>query len=348
MAIERCRCINCISTALTGGDSFSTMATMLQSTAPTRQRGVFIAEVIDNKRICREHYLLRLRLDQFPPTRPGQFVQLQCHDLSEQVTSGWSDWSGDRPGKLSQSELVTVKPLLRRPFSLAGRRDAGGRVELDIIYRTIGTGTHWLAGAGSERHLSLIGPLGNSFSIPPTKPHAALVGGGVGIPPMLYLAEGLASAGKKVVAFSGARTADLLPLDVTNRADVPRSVRPARCIRQFNDRLADSIVATDDGSLGYPGIVSRAFDRWLDQTAVGPGQLTVYACGPEPMMRAVGQTCIERGIECQLAMERHMACGMGTCQSCVVKIRSDDKQGWAFRLCCTDGPIFDARDIIWD
>jgi len=321
---------------------------MPQSTIPTGQRGVFIAKVLDNGRICREHYLLRLRVGRFPPTRPGQFVQLQCHDLTEQVAAGWSDWSGNRPGKLGQSELVGVQPLLRRPFSLAGRRDAGEGVELDIIYRTIGAGTRWLAGTGAGQQLSLIGPLGNSFSISPAKPQAALVGGGVGIPPMLYLAEELASAGKKVVAFSGVRRADLLPLDVTNRADVPHSVRPARCVEQFADRCADSIIATDDGSLGYHGVVSQAFDRWLDNTAAGAGQLAVYACGPEPMMRAVGQTCIERGIECQLAMERHMACGMGTCQSCVVKTRSDDKQGWAFRLCCTDGPIFDARDIVWD
>jgi len=72
-----------------------------------------------------------------------------------------------------------------------------------------------------------------------------------------------------------------------------------------------------------------------------------YCCGPEALMKAVGEICITRGIECQLALERYMACGMGTCQSCNVRIRDDSTRGWSYKLCCTDGPIFDAREVVW-
>ena len=74
----------------------------------------------------------------------------------------------------------------------------------------------------------------------------------------------------------------------------------------------------------------------------------VYACGPEAMMRAVGETCIARGVEYQLSLERTMACGMGTCQSCVCRLRADNDRGWTYKLCCADGPVFDAAEIVWD
>ena len=100
--------------------------------------------------------------------------------------------------------------------------------------------------------------------------------------------------------------------------------------------------------MGCKGFVTDAFGRWWKGAGISPDELVVYACGPEPMMRTVGETCMAAGIECYLSLERHMACGMGTCQSCIVKIRDDSEQGWSFKLCCTDGPVFDAGDVIWE
>jgi dihydroorotate dehydrogenase electron transfer subunit len=108
-----------------------------------------------------------------------------------------------------------------------------------------------------------------------------------------------------------------------------------------------SVLATDDGSLGVPGLVSDAFIRHLESDRGAWGDLAAYCCGPEPLMRAVGNACIERGIECYLAMERHMACGVGTCQSCVCRIKADNERGWDYKLCCTDGPVFEARAVVW-
>jgi dihydroorotate dehydrogenase electron transfer subunit len=311
---------------------------------------VFTAFVVLNEKLCDEHYLLTLRLAEFPPTQAGQFVQLQCRPPAAQPGSHLAPWedcdSGAKRPKFTQPELTSREPILRRPFSLAGdRRDSGG-VELDIIYRVVGAGTGWLAGVVAGRELSLIGPLGNALPVQPSKPLAVLIGGGVGIPPMIYFAEALGRAGKTAIAFNGVKSRNLLPLSLTQ--DAPPYAQPSLCCEEFNASDAAAVVATDDGTVGYHGLVTDAFSRWLDESGTEADELAAYSCGPEPMMQAVGEICIARGIECHLSLERHMACGMGTCQSCIVKIRDDSPQGWSYKLCCTDGPVFDARDIVWE
>ncbi|MGA2266452.1 MAG: dihydroorotate dehydrogenase electron transfer subunit [Phycisphaerae bacterium] len=329
----------------------------------TAARGVFTAEVLSNRAICREHCRLQLLLEHFPPTRPGQFAQVQCRGLEPPVSAKVTDWPADRPPRLSQAELCDKEPFLRRPMSLAGRKNRrDGQVELAFIYRIVGTGTRWLAGLADGDQISVLGPLGNGFAIRDDAPQAVLVGGGVGIPPLVYLAEALAAAGKKTVAFAGARSGDLLPLTVVPKAKIATDGTPTPCIVEFTAHGASTVVATDDGSLGYRGMVSEAFERWLTKSGgqqvahpTGPGPMVVYSCGPEAMMQAVAAACQTaslrqaqaKDIECQFALERHMACGMGTCQSCIVKTKADNEAGWKFSLCCTDGPVFDARDVLW-
>jgi len=313
-----------------------------------RRRGTFLARTLANEPICDEHYRLTLEVEGFGATRPGQFVQLLCRPPAATATApqahGTRTWSpADR-----RSEAGGVDPLLRRPLSLAGRRDKpGDACELDFIYRTIGVGTHWLATVQPGALLSVLGPLGTAFSIPAKRSRAVLIGGGVGIPPLLYPAEALAADGKTVVALNGARTASLLPLRLLPSAEVLADGMPSPCIAEFHAWGANAAVSTDDGSLGLPGTVSELLERWLDSRDVPPEDLTAYTCGPEPMMQAVAEICIARGIACQVSLERHMACGMGTCQSCICKSRADNERGWTYRLCCTDGPVFDAAEIIW-
>ncbi len=333
---------------LTGAVHFPSMAGMARPGEARKRQGIFTAEVLSNQAIGSGHYRLRLGLESFPPSQPGQFVQLQCRAMEQQASRAGVEWPADRPPRLAQPELAAKEPLLRRPFSLAGRGRLDAGVELVTIYRAIGLGTGCLAKVEPGRELSLIGPLGNPFGIRREKPAAALVGGGVGLPPLIYLAEALAAAGKSTTAFCGIRSADLLPVTLVPSVKVEAAVRPTPCVAEFAAFGVDSVIATDDGSLGYAGVVSDAFASWLEGSDLSPGELVVYSCGPAVMMRAVAEVCAARGIECQLAMERHMACGMGTCQSCVVKVRDDSDRGWSFKLCCTDGPIFDAGDIVWD
>jgi dihydroorotate dehydrogenase electron transfer subunit len=164
---------------------------------------------------------------------------------------------------------------------------------------------------------------------------------------MLYLCESLAGLGKRPTAFCGARTRSLLPLTLDVDCFACPDADPRPCVREFAERGAQSVVATDDGSAGFHGLISHALEKRLDLNEFDPADLVVYTCGPEGMMRAVAEACAKRSIECYVAMERHMACGVGTCQSCACKVRATGERGWEFKLCCTDGPVFDARDIVW-
>jgi dihydroorotate dehydrogenase electron transfer subunit len=310
----------------------------------TKKRGVYEGKVSANEKLCEEHWRLRLRVEGLPPSRPGQFVQLQCRPLREQVSAREVDWTEGKLPQFTQPELTDKEPLLRRPLSIGGRRDEGTTAELDLIYRAVGTGTTWLSGVQAGETVSVLGPLGNAFPVSRHKPRAALVGGGVGIPPMICLADAIGQ-GKEATAFCGVRSEHLLPLALTDRPDADG--KPAACAAEFVRSGATTVIASDDGTVGYEGLVTDALVHWLRSEAIPTEELVVYCCGPEPMMRAVGDLCIELGVECYLSLERIMACGMGTCQSCVVKIRDDSDQGWAYKLCCSDGPIFPADSVVW-
>ena len=138
-----------------------------------------------------------------------------------------------------------------------------------------------------------------------------------------------------------------MPL-TTDPAEPPsQSGWATMCTGEFAALGVPTVVATDDGTLGFPGFVHQAFLGWLDQRRIAPGDLAVYACGPAPMLKALGEVCLGRGIDCQLAMERHMGCGMGVCQSCIVKVRAGPEPGWRYALVCKEGPVFDAREVLW-
>jgi hypothetical protein len=199
------------------------------------KRGIYVGSVVRNVQLCDEHYLLCISLQDFPPSKPGQFVQLLCRGLDQQISAREIAWVDGSWPQASQAELTNREPMLRRPISLAGRRDLdGGSVEIDMIYRIIGAGTRWLSGISAGQKLSVLGPLGNGFTIRPEKPFAALIGGGVGIPPMLYLASALNSAGVSSAAFLGVRSSSLLPVTIIDQAEPAADGRPTPCVREFN------------------------------------------------------------------------------------------------------------------
>ncbi|MDQ3438750.1 MAG: hypothetical protein M3478_00185, partial [Planctomycetota bacterium] len=225
-------------------------------------RGQFLSTVQANVSLCRDHYRLVLSVPEFPPTEPGQFVQLSCRDVGEaELVERELEWSIDRPLELGDDTLLTPGAMLRRPFSLAGRRDVAGGAELDVIHRVVGIGTDWLSRLSPGDEVDMLGPLGNKFVLPPSESTAILVGGGVGIPPMLYLAEKL--AGKRAVAFCGALTRDLLPLTVLE--DAPSDgANPTESIQEFSRHGIPSVITTDDGSYGFRGFVTQALEQYLE------------------------------------------------------------------------------------
>jgi dihydroorotate dehydrogenase electron transfer subunit len=317
------------------------------------RRDQFTATVVQNAGLCREHHRLVLALDHFPSTQPGQFVQLSCQSVI--VPAGAHDIEWDNDAVLSVGwgeELLSPQAYLRRPFSLAGRRDVDGRVELDIIHRVVGLGTDWLAHLDVGNQVGVLGPLGNRFALPQQNEIALMVGGGVGIPPMIYLAESLMN--RPAIAFAGALTRDLLPLVIRpGFSPTIDSAVPSLCIEDFARYNIPSVISTDDGSFGFRGYVTQALEQYLDSGTDGLTPI-IYTCGPELMMKRVAQIAADRGLQCQVAVERAMACGMGTCQSCCIRVRKPDKSqpplagsDWCWRLACTDGPVFQGADLLW-
>jgi len=305
-----------------------------------RDRVIQTAHVVANRRLCRDHYCITFRLPMFPPARAGQFVHLSPERRVDETTeTGHDRWANE----LNQ-------PMLRRAFSIAGLRCTNTGVEVDVIFRVVGTATRWMESLRVGDPVSLLGPMGNSFPISERKTVAWLVAGGVGLPPMLWLAAALQETNKSVVAFCGAQTHDLLALILDPAAQPDRSAKTATpSAKEFTECGARTVISTDDGSLGFRGYVGSAMAAYHQANPLPLDELVVYTCGPELMMRFVAEYCVARRIECYVCVERNMACGMGMCQSCVVPVRdTSDPAGWSYRLCCTDGPIFEARNILWE
>jgi dihydroorotate dehydrogenase electron transfer subunit len=304
------------------------MQNISTNTGAIGQRGIFLARAQSNQPLCAEHFRLVLEIEGFPDAAPGQFVQILCADPV-------------------QREAITAT-FIRRPFSIGGLRRSGNRCELDIYHRVVGPGTRWMGGLRPGDCVDLLGPLGRPFEIVTDHPVALLVGGGIGLPPLIWLAEALRGAGKETIAFVGARSGTVVPL--TRRPDVPIvPLKPALVYDEFARFDTPVVLATNDGSIGSPGYIPDAFSSYLKQHAELASRAVVYACGPDPMMRAVARTCERHKLPCFVCLERVMACGMGTCQSCVVAVRdASAPDGWRYRLCCTDGPVFDSRVVLWN
>ncbi len=207
--------------------------------------------------------------------------------------------------------------ILRRPFSI--HRAEGDDVE--ILYQVLGRGTRELAGMGTGTAMDAVGPLGCGWRVADGVSHVLLVSGGLGAAPLGMLAERLAERGVAVTVAMGAPTDDRL------------------VARELFEGVARRVeVTTDDGSAGMRGFVTL-----LTQELIAAGEFEqICACGPEPMQRIVAAQADAAGVPCQVSLERLMACGIGACLSCVVSTREGHKRA------CVDGPVFDAREVVWD
>lgn len=212
--------------------------------------------------------------------------------------------------------------------------------------RVVGPGTAWLDRRKPGDHVNILGPLGRPFSVPPSSHHALLIAGGIGLPPIRWHAEFLRKNAMSCHAIFGARERRFVPLTITNSPSTMGDM--TSCAEEFGSLGVPLAITTDDGSLGLRGRVTDAMERFLTSHST-PTNVRMYACGPEPMLRAVAALAVSRRIPCELAMERVMACGMGTCQSCVVPIVDTSRElGWRYALCCTEGPVFSADIVKWD
>ena len=247
--------------------------------------------VVAVERMNDRYVLIRLtHTETLPPMKPGQFVEVRV-DHSPQT-------------------------FLRRPISI--NYVDTERNEMGLLVATVGHGTHQMATLKAGETLNCVFPLGNPFTLP-TSPNERflLVGGGVGVAPMLFLGQKIKEMGAQPTFLLGARTAaDLLEMDLFERA-------------------GRVLVTTEDGSAGEKGFVTNhsvlqneTFDM-------------ISTCGPKPMMMAVAHYAHEKGIACEVSLENLMACGIGACLCCVEKTVEGN-------LCaCTEGPVFNIQKLLW-
>lgn len=304
-----------------------------------------IARVARCDTICRDHVAIELALPCTFPSTPGQFVQLLCREGDER-DDAVHDWPSDGFPPIGDPEFHRAQPYLRRPFSIADQWSvADGGTRLRVISRTVGPGTQWLARLRAGDPLDLTGPLGRGFRIPPRGTSLVLVGGGVGIPPLLYLARRLhESEHRNVTLILGATTRALLPVALCAAPEA--DAVPCACVSLPANAPFGTIVATDDGTAGVRGLVTDALADWNRRTQAARGT-TVFACGPERMLQAVAKLTRAAGFACQLCIERNMGCGVGTCLSCVVRVRAPrHADGWRWALACTEGPVFDRDELL--
>jgi dihydroorotate dehydrogenase electron transfer subunit len=230
---------------------------------------------------------------------------------------------GARPGQFVMVKVSEgTAPLLRRPLGIHDATEGG----LELFFRVAGQGTEILSRKKPGDRLDIIGPLGQGFTVAATGRGrtAFLVGGGRGIAPLYFLARELARAGARPVVFYGGRCL----------ADIPLRSR-------FEQAGLEYHCSTDDGSFGYAGFVTELAGREL----VRNRPAFVYACGPDPMMKALAALAAKHGVAAEFSLESVMGCGIGACWGCVHRIRDEKGDGWV--KICEEGPVFPGERILW-
>jgi len=206
-----------------------------------------------------------------------------------------------------------LSPLLRRPLGV--HRVNKNKVEL--LYEVIGPGTKILMQKKPGEYLDIIGPLGNGFTL---KQRPVLIAGGMGVAPLVFLAGKLSR--QKPLVLIGAKTKNHI-----------------LCVKEFKKFSCAVKIATDDGSLGFKGRVTDLFRDYL--STINHRTLTIYACGPKPMLREVAAISQKYSVPAQISLEAHMSCGFGACMGCAVETKAGQKR------VCQDGPVFDSQEVIW-
>lgn len=205
--------------------------------------------------------------------------------------------------------------LLPRPISICEIDREQGR--LHLVYAVLGAGTAEFSTYKTDDQIDLMGPFGNGFDTSYDGDDVLIVGGGVGTPPMVELAKTL--KGKKIIIV-GYRTQPYL-------------------VERFK-RYGEVHVATDDGSVGFKGhVVALMEDKGLKGR--------IYACGPTPMLKGLQTYAENNELAASLSLEERMGCGFGGCVGCVTKVKSDTEAGYAYKKVCKDGPVFDAREVLF-
>ena len=299
-------------------------------------------KVLKNEKVAPGHYVIAFASGRIGKNaRPGQFVQILCSE--------------------------TEDPLLPRPFSFL----TADKNRFTFLYHVVGRGTEILSQKKRGESLWVLGPLGNGFDMSlrgeaeaislganqgdrhvrlrRTRDDILLVGGGVGIPPLYHLAETMMKRQRRL------SSSNVLIEDHPDDSPAYRQAGALRgndvhvflgardkalllCEKEFKKLDVTMHIATDNGSRGHRGFITELLGRHL---AGGTGA-TIYTCGPTAMMKAVSVLAQKYEVPCEVSVEVPMACGFGACLGCAVRVRD------RFAIACTEGPVFEGKDILWD
>ncbi|MBX3704141.1 MAG: dihydroorotate dehydrogenase electron transfer subunit [Steroidobacteraceae bacterium] len=234
---------------------------------------------------------------------------------------------------------------MRRPFSILRTDRTAGTIE--ILYKVVGVGTAELARRVAGETMSCLGPIGRGFAPQAERPRALMVGGGVGIPPLVFLAEALAAQGGtwQPLVLMGSELP--FPFATTpSRTAVPGMPADAtHAMSQLEAIGVPSRLASLAGLAGcHRGYVTGLAEAWLAaQPRTALADVEIFSCGPEPMLRATAALARRFGLPCQVSLEENMACAVGGCAGCAVLVHTAD--GPAMKRVCVDGPVFDAASV---
>ncbi len=238
---------------------------------------------------------------------------------------------GEAYAAAAPGQFVTLRlpgesaPLLRRPFSIHRLNFEGGRVKgIEILYKAVGEFTRKLSHTAAQERIDVLGPLGRGFTTAPAIKSAVLVAGGIGVAPMVFLAQTLLHAGavpsRTAVCLGGRSAADIL------------------CQADFQAMDLQTWITSEDGSIGEKGLVTERLGACIEKNQPD----MVYACGPMPMLRAVSSIAAHYELPCEVSLETIMACGVGACLGCAVK---DGHHPEGYGHVCIDGPVFNASRL---
>jgi dihydroorotate dehydrogenase electron transfer subunit len=231
-------------------------------------------------------------------------------------------------------------PLLRRPFSIHSVADLGpaGGSDIEILYKLVGRGTNSMATWRKGRKLDILGPLGRGFSLPSTPGTHFLVAGGIGVAGLFALGQRMRTLGHACFVFIGGKTKEHV-----------------LCVDDFKALGADVHVATEDGSMGFQGMISDMVKPVLGEHPKPSG---MFACGPVDMLKAIAELAHSQSIPCQVSLESRMACGLGTCLGCVIRVKGTSslrpgvpplgQGGFPYERVCKEGPVFDSEEVYWE
>lgn len=230
-----------------------------------------------------------------------------------------------KPGQFVMIRVGSgMDPLLRRPFSICGIR--GDDVFL-VLYKIVGRGTMMMSQKTKGDQLSVLGTLGQGFEPPENNRVSLLVAGGIGVAPLFFLARAL--RGRRIHLMTGFGSLnEIIPINTITNLDIQQSI------------------STDDGTDGHTGPVTDLLTTYLEQHAEKKEALSLFACGPIPMLKRIASMALDNNIPCHVSIEAAMACGLGACQGCAVKASS--QAGRDYWHVCKDGPVFPVHAIDWN